>query len=153
MKKTVIIEKLIERGKTVATAESCSGGLIAAAITDVPGASAVFGCGAVTYSNEMKRKILGVKEATLAAHGAVSPETAFEMAAGLKKLSGADIAVAVTGIAGPDGGSEAKPVGLVYLAVADASGVEVSKNIFEGDRDAVRQQTVAKAFDLIAAKL
>ena len=153
MTKTEIIEQLIQQGKTVATAESCTGGRIAAAITDVPGASAVFGCGAVTYSNEMKRKILGVKEETLNAHGAVSPETAREMAEGLKALSGADIAVAVTGIAGPGGGSEAKPVGLVYLAVAVEDTVRVSKNLFQGDRDAVRRQTTDKAFELIAAEL
>ncbi len=153
MTKTEIIEQLIQQGKTVATAESCTGGMIAAAITDVPGASAVFGCGAVTYSNEMKRKILGVKEETLNAHGAVSPETAREMAEGLKALSGADIAVAVTGIAGPGGGSEAKPVGLVYLAAAAEDTVRVSKNLFRGDRDAVRRQTTDKAFELIAAEL
>jgi nicotinamide-nucleotide amidase len=147
-----IIEKLIEKKITVATAESCTGGKIAATITDVPGSSAIFGYGMVTYSNEAKTKVLGVKEETLSAHGAVSEETAFEMAKGLQKLSGADCAVSVTGIAGPGGGSAEKPVGLVYMGLAVNGQIYVKKNLFHGSRDEIRTATVATALDLIAEK-
>lgn len=147
-----IVEKLIEKGVTIATAESCTGGMIASAITDIPGSSSIFGYGMVTYSNEAKRHILGVREATLADYGAVSKETAEEMAAGLKKVSGADVAVAVTGIAGPDGGSEEKPVGLVYMGIAYGDKVETKKNLFSGNRDEVRHQTVATALQWVAEK-
>lgn len=153
MNQKEIIEKLIEKGITVATAESCTGGMIAAAVTDVPGASAIFGYGMVTYSNEAKQKILGVKEATLASYGAVSEETAYEMAKGLKEVSRADCAVSVTGIAGPDGGSTKKPVGLVYMGLAWGEKVYVKKNFFQGSREAIRKQTVATALAFIAEKV
>lgn len=148
-----VVQKLIEKGITVATAESCTGGKIASAITDVPGSSSIFGYGMVTYSNDAKMKILGVKEETLKRVGAVSEETAYEMAEGLKKLSEADVAVSVTGIAGPGGGSELKPVGLVYMGLAYNNQVYVKKNQFSGDRDEVRNQTVAEAFRFIAEKV
>ncbi len=116
------VRQLIDRcrndGLRVATAESCTGGLIAGAITDVPGASDVFDWGVVTYSNEAKSKLLGVPGDLLEKHGAVSAEVAASMAEGALERSGADIAVAVTGIAGPDGGSAEKPVGLVHFAAA-----------------------------------
>ena len=147
-----IVSRLIEDGITVATAESCSGGLLAAALTDVAGASEIFGYGVVTYSNEAKRELLGVKEKTLDAHGAVSPETAFEMAAGLEKLSGAACNLSVTGIAGPGGGSEEKPVGLVYMGLAYGGEVFVKKNQFSGDRASIRRQTVDTALRWIAEK-
>ena len=138
---------------TVAFAESCTGGLISKRITDVPGASEVFGFGFCTYANEAKMKILGVKEETLAAHGAVSEETASEMVQGALKVSGADIAVAVTGIAGPGGGTPEKPVGLVYMGVATKDGVTVKKLLLAQhkghDRDFVRTLTANHAFKAI----
>lgn len=147
-----IVSRLIEKGITVATAESCSGGLLAAALTDVAGASEIFGYGVVTYSNEAKQKLLGVKGETLDAHGAVSPETAYEMAAGLMRLSGAACNLSVTGIAGPGGGSEEKPVGLVYMGLACGGEIFVKKNLFSGDRASIRRQTVAAALRWIAEK-
>ena len=153
MQNREIVEKLIERGIVVATAESCTGGLISSTITDVPGSSAIFGYGMVTYSNEAKMKILGVKEDTLKQFGAVSKETAYEMAEGLKKVSSADVAISVTGIAGPGGGSEEKPVGLVYMGIATKEGIFTKKNLFNGDRDEIRKQTVHTALNLIAEKL
>ena len=149
MKLHEIVTALIEDKITIATAESCTGGKIAAAITDVPGASEIFGYGMVTYSNDAKIKILGVKAETLAAHGAVSPETAYEMAAGLKRVSGADVA----GIAGPGGGSPEKPVGLVYMGIAYGDDVFVKKNFFQGERDEVRLQTVETALYFVAEKV
>ncbi|MBQ2763837.1 MAG: CinA family protein [Firmicutes bacterium] len=153
MQNREIVEKLIERGIVVATAESCTGGLISSTITDVPGSSAIFGYGMVTYSNEAKMKILGVKEDTLKQFGAVSKETAYEMAEGLKKVSSADVSISVTGIAGPGGGSEEKPVGLVYMGIATNEGIFTKKNLFNGDRDEIRKQTVHTALNLIAEKL
>ena len=152
MENREIIEKLIEKKIVVSTAESCTGGMIASAITDVPGSSAIFGYGMVTYSNEAKRMILGVKKETLDRVGAVSEETAFEMAKGLKRVSGADVAVSVTGIAGPGGGSEQKPVGLVYMGLAKGDEIFVKKNLFSGSRDEIRRQTVKTALNFIAEK-
>ncbi len=134
------------RGWTVATAESCTGGMIGAAITDVAGSSGWFDCGFVTYSNEAKIEMLGVRSETLASSGAVSDATAREMAAGALARSGADLAVAVTGIAGPAGGSPEKPVGLVWLAWAGRDGaVDAVSHRFPGDRAAVREAAVAVA--------
>ena len=135
---------------TIATAESCTGGMIAAAITDVAGSSDVFDRGYVTYSNEAKSQ-LGVPADLIAHHGAVSVHVAREMAAGALKHSKADVAVAVTGIAGPGGGTEAKPVGLVYLAVARrGSDPAIERHQFHGDRAAVRQATVERALEMLA---
>lgn len=134
------------RQQTLAIAESCTGGWIAKAVTDVPGSSGWFDRGFVTYSNAAKIELLGVQESTLAAHGAVSAEVVAEMAAGALKRSRADIALAVSGIAGPDGGSPDKPVGAVYLAWAQRNGaVHTESRHFGGNRDAVRLQTVAAA--------
>ena len=152
MENREIVEKLIEKKIVVSTAESCTGGMIASAITDVPGSSTIFGYGMVTYSNEAKRTILGVKKETLDRVGAVSEETAFEMAKGLKRVSGADVAVSVTGIAGPGGGSEQKPVGLVYMGLAKGEEIFVKKNLFSGSRDEIRRQTVNTALNFIAEK-
>lgn len=135
--------------KTMCCAESCTGGLIGAAMTDMPGSSEYFLGSAVVYSNESKMKLLGVREETLAAHGAVSEETAREMALGAVGLFGADVSVAVTGIAGPDGGSASKPVGLVYIAVSDGSRVVVTENRFEGGRQQIRDSTVQEACGLL----
>ena len=138
------------RGATLACAESCTGGMIGAAITDMPGASSFFLGSAVTYSNESKESVLGVSHATLLAHGAVSEETAREMAAGAMRAYGSDAAVAVTGIAGPGGATEGKPVGLVYIAVSDGPRTVVSRNVFEGGRAEVRESTVREALALVS---
>lgn len=137
------------RHKTMCCAESCTGGLIGAAMTDMAGSSEYFLGSAVTYSNEAKMKLLGVREQTLADHGAVSEETASEMALGAAALFGADYSVAVTGIAGPGGETPTKPVGLVYIAVSDGSRVIVTKNNFEGGRQQVRDSTVMEACGLL----
>lgn len=144
-----IIDELRRRKLAVATAESCTGGMLAAALTDVPGSSDVFGWGLVTYSNEAKAQLLGVSRDTLAEFGAVSPQTAREMASGLLRVSGADIALATTGIAGPGGGSAEKPVGLVYIACGDEDDLQVKRCLFSGGRDAVRRQTVAEALFML----
>ncbi|MGE3772564.1 MAG: CinA family protein [Gammaproteobacteria bacterium] len=144
-------ERLLARGWLLATAESCTGGGIAAAVTDVAGSSAWFDRGFVTYSNAAKQAMLGVPAATLEAHGAVSEATARAMAAGALARSAARIAVAVTGVAGPSGGSPAKPVGTVWFGYALADGaVHARLHRYDGDRAAVRMCTVARALaDLI----
>ena len=119
------VKQLKARHKTLVTAESCTGGWIAKRITDIAGASEVFECGIVCYSNRIKTELLGVRKETLAEFGAVSEQTAREMALGALDVSKADVAVAVTGIAGPDSDNTGKPVGLVYIAVADRTRVEV----------------------------
>lgn len=138
------------KGILAATAESCTGGLIIALLTDIPGASSMVDCGFVTYSNEAKTAMLGVSEKTLAAHGAVSRETALEMAQGALSRSQAGIALAVTGIAGPDGGSEEKPVGLVWfgVAVAGRTAFATSRLFDNRGRDFVRRETVRTALEL-----
>jgi len=139
---------LAARGWFVATAESCTAGLIAGAITDVAGSSGWFDRGFVTYTNDAKIEMLGVAAATLAAHGAVSEPTAAEMAAGALARSRAGLAVAVTGVAGPSGGTAAKPVGMVCFAWARREGrVEVMTRRFDGDRAAVRAASVVVALE------
>lgn len=133
-----LVDKLSAFKKTVAVAESCTGGLISKRITDVSGSSAVLGYGVVTYANEAKVKLLSVKPETLEKYGAVSEQTAREMALGVRVISGSDIGIATTGIAGPGGGTAEKPVGLVYLGVASDKGVRVIKLMLKGDRDRVR---------------
>lgn len=142
---------LKEKKLSAATAESCTGGLLAAKITSQPGASEIFHLGVVTYSNEEKTKILSVQKSTLESFGAVSPQTAEEMAIGIKKLAGADLGVSITGIAGPDGGSAEKPVGLVYIALA-ADKVYINKMEPFGrylGRDWVRKRAVLTALDMM----
>lgn len=133
----------------MATAESCTGGLVASAITDIPGSSAIFTHGFVSYANEAKIQMLGVPEATLATHGAVSSETAAAMAIGARKHSGADLAISTTGIAGPDGGSEQKPIGTVWFGLATPHGVTTYHRIFPGNRDDVRRASVDFALALL----
>ncbi len=144
-------ERLLARGWLLATAESCTGGGIACAVTDIAGSSAWFDRGFVTYSNAAKQDMLGVPAATLAAHGAVSEATARAMASGALARSAAGVAVAVTGVAGPSGGSPAKPVGTVWFAYALAGGaVHARLHRYDGDRAAVRARTVERALgDLI----
>ena len=136
---------------TLGTAESCTGGLIGGTLTAVSGSSSVVLGGIISYANSVKSGVLGVPEETLATVGAVSPETAKAMAEGARRVLASDLAVAVTGIAGPGGGSTDKPVGLVYVAVATKDGTEITKNIFDGDRNSVREKTVAKALAMLTA--
>lgn len=141
---------LRERGKTLAVAESCTGGMVAKLVTDVPGSSGYFLGGVVSYADAAKRDLLAVSEETLRGRGAVSEETAREMARGALERFGADIAVGVTGIAGPDGGTPEKPVGTVYFAVARRDGHEIGKKReFLGDRSAVRQAASQFALELV----
>ncbi|CBK74582.1 competence/damage-inducible protein CinA C-terminal domain [Butyrivibrio fibrisolvens 16/4] len=145
-----LISALISGGYTVATAESCTGGMIASTIVDVPGASDCFNEGYVTYSNEAKMKNLGVKDSTLTAHGAVSYETATEMAKGVRKQAKADFGIASTGIAGPGGGSPQKPVGLVYIACAYGDDKCIVKELhLKGDRTQVRTSATKEALQLL----
>lgn len=138
--------------RSLATAESCTGGMVASAITDVPGASDVFVGGVVAYSNTLKTALLAVPETTLASHGAVSRETAEAMAVGATRL-GADFGVATTGIAGPSGGTPEKPVGLVWVAIAGPDGVEAHELRLHGDRAGVRQRATIHALDLLRLRL
>ena len=142
-------KELTARGLTVATAESCTGGLVAAKLVNYPGISAALHEAHVTYANEAKVRYCGVKPETLARFGAVSEETAREMAQGLREKSGADIAVATTGIAGPGGGSAEKPVGLVYVACADLHGVTVEKLTLRGNRERIRSLAALRALDMV----
>jgi len=136
---------LTAANQTIALAESCTGGLIAGALTEVPGSSGYFGYGVVSYSNGAKMKLLKVREETLASYGAVSPQTAIEMAEGVRSLAGSDYGLSVTGIAGPGGGSAAKPVGLVYVGFSSAAGTEWLELRLKGSRHEIRQATVQAA--------
>ena len=147
-----IVNSLKQSGMRICVAESCTGGMIAAAITDIAGSSAVFSRGFVTYSNQAKINMLGVKPETLNLYGAVSGQTVSEMASGaiIASEDEADFAVAVSGIAGPDGGTVKKPVGLVYICVLKKGEVgRVSSYVFEGDRQFVRAKTVEKGLETI----
>lgn len=143
------MELLRKKGKKVAFCESCTGGYVSKTLTDLPGSSEVFDCGVVTYSNAMKMKIVGVSPVVLKNQGAVCEETAIQMAKGIKQLSGADIGVSVTGIAGPGGGTEEKPVGLVYIGF-HTSGASVTRKLtLTGDREKIRILTVKNVFSMI----
>lgn len=148
----VCADLLTEHHKTLAVAESCTGGMIASTLVGIPGSSKWFMEGAVTYSNEAKMRRLGVSEATLAQYGAVSRETAKEMAEGMRRTGCSDYAIATTGIAGPDGGTKEKPVGLVYIALAAPDGTEVREFHFTGDRSKVRHSTMLNALDFLRRK-
>lgn len=143
-----LVRGLADKKLTVATAESCTGGMIASAITDIAGASYVFHQGFVTYANDAKQKLLGVSPDTLREVGAVSEEVAAQMAFGVRKKSGANLGISATGIAGPTGGSEQKPLGLVYIGISTPDKTFVMKYNFEGGRNVVREQTVLKALQL-----
>jgi len=149
----IVLDACRERGLTLATAESCTGGLVAARLTSVPGSSDVFVGGVVAYANEVKARELGVPEEVLARHGAVSAETAAAMAAGAMERLGADVAVSVTGVAGPGGGSADKPVGLVFLHAGGPDGVAARELDFPGDRDAIRSRAAVAALHLLRTLL
>ena len=136
-------------GLTVTCAESCTGGMLSARLINVAGVSECYKCGFITYSNKAKRKLLGVKKGTLHKYGAVSAQTAEEMARGAALRFQSDVAVSVTGIAGPDGGTEEKPVGLVYIGCCVKGQVTVKECHFEGDRQEVRAQSVTEALVLM----
>lgn len=152
-----LVHELIDARRSVATAESCSGGWIAKALTDIAGSSACFGYGIVSYSNGAKEALLGVSPVTLLKFGAVSEETVREMAEGALHLSGADFSVAVSGVAGPDGGTDEKPVGTVWFGWAYRRGgrvnVDAVRHTLPGDREAVRRQTVCIALRGVTERL
>ena len=149
----VVVRLLTERKKTLAIAESCTGGCIAHRVTNVPGASAVFLGGFVTYSNESKQKFLGVRAETLAAHGAVSEPVAREMAEGARRQTGADFAIAVTGIAGPDGGTKEKPVGTVFIGLAGEFGTVVERKFNPYERGTFKEATAWQALEMLRVRL
>jgi len=148
-----LVERLqgvcLERGLTVATAESCTGGLVVDVITDVPGSSGYLLGGVIAYADKVKEDQLGVPAELIAAHGAVSVHVARAMAVGARERLGADLAVAVTGIAGPHGGTPAKPVGLTYVAVAGPAGIEVRRFAWTGDRAANKRDSARAALELL----
>jgi len=148
-----IAERLIATGKSVSCAESCTGGLLAAEFTRLPGSSAWFHMSWVTYSNEAKQRLLGVLPHTLETYGAVSEETVREMAEGALRLANADYALSISGIAGPDGGSAEKPVGTVCFGLATRQTSFARRMHFTGDRNAVRAQAVAFALQWLAQEL
>ncbi len=140
---------LLERARTIALAESCTGGLITSHLVDVPGISSVLERGVVTYSNASKTDLLGVPAELIEGQGAVSRETAHAMASGIRDRAGTDIGLAVTGIAGPSGGTTEKPVGTVFIALATAERVDVVPCCFSGDRRSIREQSAAKALAVL----
>lgn len=145
----IIGESLLKNKLTISTAESCTGGMVAAKLISYPGVSSAYLEGAITYSNEAKVSRLGVKEETLLRYGAVSEETAREMVNGIAKVSGTNIAISTTGIAGPGGGSIDKPVGLVYIGVYLNGETVIRKFNFNGDRDEVRKETTINALNML----
>lgn len=144
-----VVDLLLANKLTISTVESCTGGLLAARLINVPGVSEVFKSGFITYSNKAKRRLLGIKKNLLLKHGAVSKEIAREMAKGVALISKADVTVSVTGIAGPDGGSEEKPVGLVYIGCSVCGKITVKEYRFSGDRAKNRENTVSAALSLM----
>lgn len=151
----VVVKGLIDKGLTISTAESCTGGLMGKRLTDIPGSSACYIGGAVTYSNEMKMKVLGVSPKTLENFGAVSAETAMEMARGIRKLTGADIGISTTGVAGPGGGSDEKPVGTVYIGLSADDVDKVIKPELRptSSRQRIRNSSAGSAFDLVRREI
>lgn len=146
-----LVKTLTDAGLTCATAESCTGGGVGRAITSVAGSSAVFAGGVISYANSVKRDVLGVSQGILDEKGAVSPECAAAMAEGVRRLVKTDLAVSITGIAGPGGGSEEKPVGLVWFGIASPAGVKVEHAVFPGGRSEVRNAATAHAVGMLLA--
>jgi nicotinamide-nucleotide amidase len=149
----VVGRLLAARNKTLAAAESCTGGLVAQKITRVPGSSAYFEQGVVTYSNAAKERLLGVRRSTLIRHGAVSKACALEMARGVQRRAGTDYGLSITGIAGPEGGTAEKPVGLVHIALAGPGGAVGVEYRFPGERELVRERSALAALDLLRRRL
>ncbi|MEC8066780.1 MAG: CinA family protein [Pseudomonadota bacterium] len=147
------VQKLADKKLTIATAESCTGGLIIGALTEVSGSSTVVDRGFITYTNQSKVGMLGVLDETLEAHGAVSEQTVREMALGAHNKSGSPITVAVSGIAGPTGGSDEKPIGLVYFGFYFEGKLKVLRHVFKGNRQQVRLQTIETSLDEILSYL
>ena len=145
-------EICLDAGLTVGTAESCTGGRIADALTDVAGSSGYLRGGVVAYADAVKRELLGVAPVLIEQHGAVSAQVARAMAAGARARLGADLAVAVTGIAGPSGGTPGKPIGLTYVAVADSAGIEIRRFAWSGDREANKGSSARAALDLLVER-
>ncbi len=150
---TAVVRRLARRGRTLALAESCTGGFIAHQITNVPGASTILPGGIGAYSDEAKRRFLGVRAGTLARHGAVSAAVAREMAGGARKKFGADFAIAVTGIAGPTGGTKGKPVGTVFIALADGGGTGVERKWNPFGREKFKRATATQALKMLHRRL
>lgn len=146
-------ERCLARGLRLATVESCTGGLVGHLITEIPGSSGYYLGGFITYSDELKRDLVGVPAEVLAAHGAVSAQTAVAMASGGRVRARADLGGAVTGIAGPDGGSPQKPVGLTYVAVSDAAGTEVRRHAWTGGRADNKRASAEALLELILARI
>ncbi len=147
-KKSLLIQKMIEKKITVSTAESCTGGMLASSFTDEEGVSEVFMEGIVTYANEAKFR-LGVKKSVVEKYGAVSHQTAISMAKKIRERAGTDIGISTTGIAGPGGGTHEKPVGLVYIGISTKKASIAIKNNFTGTRDEIRTKTVEKIFSIL----
>jgi nicotinamide-nucleotide amidase len=145
--------RLIEANQTVSVAESCTGGLLGAALTEQPGSSSYFLGGVQAYANSVKEELLGVSHETLLSFGAVSEEVASEMALGIKRLTGSDWAISTTGIAGPDGGTDDKPVGTVWISVADSDGVYSQMLSLSGSRSEIRESTVDEALNMLLERL
>lgn len=146
-------ERCLALGVHLATVESCTGGLVGHVITETPGSSAYYVGGFVTYSDQLKRELVGVPAEVLAAHGAVSAQTAMAMAAGGRARTGAELGASVTGIAGPDGGSPQKPVGLTYVAVADATGTAVRRHVWSGSRADNKRASAEALLELVLERL
>ena len=148
-----LVRALAAQGRTLAVAESCTGGLVGSLLTDVPGSSRVFPGGVVAYANAPKRQVLGVSPAVLTEHGAVSGEVATAMAEGVCRLLDADFGIGITGITGPTGGSEAKPVGTVFIACAGPAGVTVERHEWTGDREHNKHKSAMAALTLVLGRL
>lgn len=146
-------ERCLTSGIRLATVESCTGGLVGHLITETPGSSAYYLGGFVTYSDQLKRDLVGVPTDVLTAHGAVSAQTAMAMAVGGRERTGADLGASVTGIAGPDGGSPQKPVGLTYVAVAHATGTEVRRFLWSGDRTDNKRASAKALLELVLERI
>lgn len=149
----VVADLLWKKRLTVAVAESCTGGLISHRLTNIPGSSYYFDAGIISYSNESKMKILEVEISSLLEFGAVSEEVAVQMAKGVRKITGADIGISITGICGPDGGSEEKPVGLMYIAIDYLGKVRTDKCLFSGEREEIKQKAADYALNLLKEHL
>jgi nicotinamide-nucleotide amidase len=148
-----VLAEARKKGLRIATAESCTGGLIGGCLTEIAGSSDVVDRGFITYSNDAKVKLVGVQQSTLEKHGAVSAETALEMAQGALKNSQAQLAVSATGIAGPGGATDTKPVGLVYIGIASNKNAFAIKNLFGGNRAAVRMETIETALTALRKEI